>query len=55
MAEEKNKRTLEKIRRQQMEARQRLVELDLRHQELDAIVEKAKHMKIDPELEQVLR
>ena len=54
VAEEKNKHTLEKIRRQQMEARQKLGELDLRHQELDTIVEKAKHAQIDPEQEQVL-
>lgn len=51
VAEEKNKRTLEKIRRQQMEARQKLGELDQRHQELDSIVEKAKHARIDPEEE----
>ena len=54
VAEEKNKRTLEKIRRQQMEARQKLGELDQRHQELDNVVEKAKHAKIDPDTEQVL-
>ena len=54
VAEEKNKRTLEKIRREQMEARQRLGELELRQQELDALVEKAKHAKIDPDQEQVL-
>ena len=53
MAEEKNKRTLEKIRRQQMEARQKLVDLDQRHQELDAVVEKARHARIVPEQEQV--
>ena len=34
-----------------MEARQKLGELDQRHQELDAIVEKAKHARIDPEEE----
>ena len=51
VAEEKNKRTLEKIRRQQMEARQKLGELEQRHQELDTIVEKAKNARIDPEEE----
>lgn len=52
VAEEKNKRTLEKIRRQQMEARQKLGDLDQRHQELDAVVEKARHCRIEPEQEQ---
>ena len=53
VAEEKNRRTLEKVRQEQMEARQKLVELDLKHQELDALVERAKHAKCEDEKEQV--
>lgn len=44
ISEENNKRALEKIRRQQLETRQMLGDLDLRHQELDAIVERARHI-----------
>lgn len=44
ISEENNKRSLEKIRRQQLETRQMLGDLDLRHQELDAIVERARHV-----------
>lgn len=43
ISEENNRRSLEKIRRQQLETRKRIGELDLKHQELDAIVERAKH------------
>lgn len=53
VAEEKNKRMLEKIRREQMESRRRLQELDFKHQELDAIVERAKHAKPESEDEKV--
>ncbi|KAH3820690.1 hypothetical protein DPMN_122566 [Dreissena polymorpha] len=53
VAEERNRRTLDKIRREQMEARQRLMELDMKHQDLDALIEKAKHVKIESENEQV--
>ena len=42
---------LEKIRREQQNARQRLVELDLRHQELSALVERATKAIIAPEQE----
>jgi hypothetical protein len=37
-----------------MEARQKLVDLDLKHQELDALVERAKHAKCEDEKEQVI-
>lgn len=47
ISEENNKRSLEKIRRQQLETRKRIGELDLRHQELDAIVERARHAIIN--------
>ncbi|KAK6177019.1 hypothetical protein SNE40_015210 [Patella caerulea] len=48
VAEEKNKKSLESIRREQLVAKQRLNDLDLRHKELDSLIEKAKHLKIDP-------
>lgn len=51
ISEEFNKRSLEKIRRQQLETRQKLGELDLRHQELDAIVERARHYTTNPDQE----
>ncbi|KAL4225956.1 CXXC-type zinc finger protein 1 [Mactra antiquata] len=53
VAEEKNRRTLEKIRRDQLEARQRLVELDMKHQELDALVERGKQCKCEGDNEQI--
>ena len=49
ISEENNKKNLEKIRRQQLEARQRLGDLDLRHQELDSLLERVKRAAIDPE------
>ncbi|WAR27162.1 CXXC1-like protein [Mya arenaria] len=52
VAEERNRRTLDKIRREQMEARQRLMELDMKHKELDALVENAKHVKAESDNEQ---
>ncbi|XP_052781695.1 CXXC-type zinc finger protein 1-like isoform X1 [Mya arenaria] len=52
VAEERNRRTLDKIRREQMEARQRLMELDMKHKELDALVENAKNVKAESDNEQ---
>ncbi|XP_064633225.1 CXXC-type zinc finger protein 1-like isoform X2 [Lineus longissimus] len=49
IAEDNNKKELEKIRRSQLDARQKLGELDLKHQELDALIERAKHASIAPE------
>ena len=46
IAEENNKKSLERIRRQQLQARQKLGDLDLKHQELDALIERAKHAVI---------
>ena len=46
VTEENNKKTLEKIRRQQLETRQKLAELDYKHQELDAVIERAKQTTI---------
>ncbi|GLV36846.1 CXXC finger protein 1 [Carabus blaptoides fortunei] len=48
VAEEKNKHSLDQVRKQQQEVRQILHELDKRHRELDAIIERAKHATIDP-------
>lgn len=47
IAEEMNKRELESVRRQQLEVRVILQELDKRHKELDAIIERAKHASVD--------
>ncbi|XP_046572463.1 CXXC-type zinc finger protein 1-like isoform X2 [Haliotis rubra] len=49
VAEENNKKALEEIRRQQLDARQKLGDLDMKHQELDVIIERAKHSTLDPE------
>lgn len=49
VTEENNKKMLEKIRREQLECRQKLAELDLKHQELDGTIERAKHVSIAPE------
>ncbi|XP_064606239.1 CXXC-type zinc finger protein 1-like [Liolophura sinensis] len=51
VAEENNKKALERVRGQQLQARQRLGELDLKHQELDALIERAKHASISQEQE----
>lgn len=51
-AEEKNTKALESIRKQQLEVRRILQELDFRHSELDQIVERAKRANIDPNLDQ---
>lgn len=42
IAEEYNKKSLEKIRRQQQMCQQRLNELYVKHQELNALIERAK-------------
>ncbi|OWF42331.1 CXXC-type zinc finger protein 1-like isoform X1 [Mizuhopecten yessoensis] len=52
VTEENNKKALEKIRRQQLEARHKLGELDFRHQELDALLERVKHSIIVPDQEE---
>ena len=39
---------MENVRRQQLEVKRILQELDKRHAELDKIVERAKHATIDP-------
>lgn len=52
IAEEKNKRTLDQIRKQINEVRHILKELDRRHMELDMLVERATLASIDPTSEQ---
>ncbi|KAK7066887.1 CXXC-type zinc finger protein 1 [Halocaridina rubra] len=47
-AEKRDIRQLEKIRRQQLEAREVLQQQDLKHFELDKLVERGKNAKIDP-------
>lgn len=47
-AEENNKKQLESVRRQQLEVRAILQELDKRHRELDAIVDRASKVFVDP-------
>ncbi|XP_017776789.1 PREDICTED: CXXC-type zinc finger protein 1 [Nicrophorus vespilloides] len=51
MAEDKNIKVLDSIRKQQIEVKQILLELDKRHSELDAIVERAKNASVDPDAE----
>ncbi|XP_014676834.1 PREDICTED: CXXC-type zinc finger protein 1-like [Priapulus caudatus] len=46
IAEENNKKTLEKIRRRQQDARRHLGELDVRQQELEAHMERARHAAV---------
>ncbi|KAK4329393.1 hypothetical protein Pmani_000248 [Petrolisthes manimaculis] len=48
VAENKDIRQLEKIRRQQLQARATLQQLDHRHLELDKLVERGKKLEIDP-------
>ncbi|XP_045116189.1 CXXC-type zinc finger protein 1-like isoform X2 [Portunus trituberculatus] len=48
VAETKDIRQLEKIRRQQLEAREVLQQLDQRHLELDRLVERGRRASIDP-------
>lgn len=47
-AEEQNKRQLDSIRAKQATVKATLVELDNRHKELDLLVERAKHLSLDP-------
>lgn len=49
VTEENNNKMLEKIRREQLECRQKLAQLDLKHQELDGVIERAKNVSIAPE------
>nr|XP_022904952.1 CXXC-type zinc finger protein 1-like [Onthophagus taurus]XP_022904953.1 CXXC-type zinc finger protein 1-like [Onthophagus taurus]XP_022904954.1 CXXC-type zinc finger protein 1-like [Onthophagus taurus]XP_022904955.1 CXXC-type zinc finger protein 1-like [Onthophagus taurus]XP_022904956.1 CXXC-type zinc finger protein 1-like [Onthophagus taurus] len=51
LAEEKNIKNLEEVRKQQMEVQRILHELDKRHRELDLIIERARNALIDPNAE----
>lgn len=51
MGEENNKKTLEKLRREQMEVRNTITELDHKHQDLDTLLEKCKKTPMDPDLD----
>lgn len=51
MGEENNKKTLEKLGQETMEARQKLRQLDMKIQDLDALVERAKRLQVDSEQE----
>ncbi|XP_065363784.1 CXXC-type zinc finger protein 1-like [Calliphora vicina] len=51
-AEEENKKQLDQIRSKQAMVRFALAELDKRHQELDMIVERAKHSSLDPNFQE---
>lgn len=51
IAEENNRNILEAIRENQQEAKNHLVQLDLRHKNLDALIERAKNATIDPDAE----
>nr|KAG5700836.1 hypothetical protein BaRGS_024222 [Batillaria attramentaria] len=51
VGEENNKKALEKLRREQMEVRITITELDRKHQELDALLERCKKVPINPDLD----
>ncbi|BFZ08427.1 hypothetical protein BsWGS_11466 [Bradybaena similaris] len=51
VGEENNKKTLEKLGQETMEARQKLRQLDMKIQDLDALVERAKRLQVDSEQE----
>ncbi|KAL1502138.1 hypothetical protein ABEB36_007328 [Hypothenemus hampei] len=51
VAEDKNIKALDQVRKQQIEVRHILQELDKRHKEIDFIIERAKHAIIDPKWE----
>jgi COMPASS component SPP1 len=51
IAEKENRHCLETIRTKQQEARGKLVQLDLKHKELDTLIERAKNATIDPDYE----
>lgn len=51
IADENNKQELEKIRRDQLLAREKLMTLDKRHRDLDLLIEQAKRSTIQPDVE----
>lgn len=48
LAEDKNIKALDSVRKQQLEVRSVLQELDQRHRELDAVLERARRATVDP-------
>jgi len=46
IADEKNRAALERIRHQQLLAREKLLALDRRRRDLDAMIERAKHLSV---------
>lgn len=51
VADENNRKSLEKIRREQQEAKERLTELSRKQEELDKVIERAKNTQIRADLE----
>jgi len=49
VADEKNRAALEHIRRQQLMAREKLLGFDRRRRDLDALIERTKHLTVQPE------
>ncbi|KAG1714867.1 CXXC-type zinc finger protein 1 [Nymphon striatum] len=53
VSDENNKKELEQIRKQQLQAREALTQLDKRHKELDTLIERGKLLEIVSDLEQM--
>ena len=51
IAEQNNRQELEKIRHQQRLAQEKLMMLDKRRRDLDALIERAKRSTIQPDIE----
>jgi len=51
VADEKNRAALERIRHQQLLAREKLLALDRRRRDLDAMIDRTKHLTVQPEAE----
>jgi len=49
IADERNRAALERIRHQQLLAREKLLALDRRRRDLDAMIDRAKHLTVQPE------
>jgi len=49
VADEKNRTALERIRHQQLLAREKLLALDRRRRDLDVLIERSKHLTVQPE------
>ena len=51
MGEENNKKTLEKVRKEQNEVKVTISKLDRKHQELDDLLERCKKVTVDQDLD----